>query len=64
MSESQYLKPADVAKLLQVSRPQVMTLVRTKGLPVIQLSKRLFRFERAAVIAWVEEQKQLQKGAA
>ncbi len=63
MSESMFMKPADVALLLQVSRPHVMKLARAKvdPLPIIWLN-RAPRFERASVMAWLKRQQQ--KGAA
>lgn len=51
---SRYLTPAEVAELLSVSKPTAMKLARTQGLPMVQLAPRVYRFERAAVEAWLE----------
>lgn len=55
MTDARYLTPAQVAELLNVSKPVVMRLARTKegGLPVIQLGPRVYRFKREAVEAWL-----------
>ena len=55
MTDPKYLKPADVAALLSVSKPTVMKLARTRGLPFIQLG-RVVRFEHGAVIEWMTQQ--------
>lgn len=61
MTPSRYLKPADLAALLQVSKPTAMKLARTEGLPMVQLGPRVYRFERAAVEAWIEERRTAQQ---
>lgn len=56
MTEPRYLTPAQVAKLLNVSKPVVMRLARTQGLPMVQLGQKLYRFKREAVEQWMTEQ--------
>jgi excisionase family DNA binding protein len=63
VSTSRYLKPADVAALLNVSKPTVMALARTKGLPMVELGPRVYRFERTAVEAWIEQHRHQQRKA-
>lgn len=58
---SRYLTPAQVAELLSVSKPTAMKLARTQGLPMVQLGPRVYRFELAAVEAWVAERTQKKK---
>jgi excisionase family DNA binding protein len=55
VTEAKYLTPAQVAELLNVSKPVVMRLAKAKegGLPVIQLGPRVYRFKREAVEAWL-----------
>lgn len=57
MTEPRYLTPAQVAEMLNVSKPVVMRLAKAKenGLPVIQLGPRCYRFKREAVEAWLTE---------
>jgi excisionase family DNA binding protein len=51
-----YLTAAEVADLLRVSRPTVLAAVKKQGLPAVRLG-RVWRFPRADVEAWLEEQK-------
>jgi excisionase family DNA binding protein len=57
VTEPKYLKPADVAALLSVSKPTVMRLIKTQGLPVHRLGERVYRFELGEVRAWMAEQR-------
>jgi len=61
VTEPRYLKPAEVAALLNVSKPTAMKLARTEGLPMVQLGPRVYRFDRAAVEAWVEKRRTAQQ---
>jgi excisionase family DNA binding protein len=58
---SRYLTPAELAELLSVSKPTAMKLARTQGLPMVQLGPRVYRFERAAVEAWLEARRVAQQ---
>lgn len=57
MSDSPYLTPAQVAELLNVSKPVVMRLARAKErpLPCVQLGPKLYRFKRDAVEQWMTD---------
>lgn len=57
MTDAKYLTPAQVAELLNVSKPVVMRLARAKDrpLPVVQLGPKLYRFKREAVEKWMAE---------
>jgi excisionase family DNA binding protein len=56
MTDTEILTRAEVAEILRCSAPQVVKLVRTKGLPGFQLGEREWRFRRRDVMAWVAEQ--------
>jgi excisionase family DNA binding protein len=46
-----------VAALLCVSKPTVMRLVKSEGLPVHKLGERVYRFEQSEVMAWLKNRK-------
>lgn len=51
--DREYLDARELAALLGVARSTVPQLVKREGLPTIRLG-RAYRFQRAAVIAWLE----------
>lgn len=54
MERQNLLSVADVAALLQVSRPTIYRLVADNGLPSIRLGERTLRFRLADVEAWLD----------
>ena len=55
----QFLKVADVATQLQVSRVTVRQWIRSEGLPAIQVS-RAFRIDPEDLKNWLEQRKKQQ----
>ncbi|MGC4088431.1 MAG: helix-turn-helix domain-containing protein [Polyangiaceae bacterium] len=55
-AEFEYLDSAMVAKLLRVTKPTVVAMVKRQGLPGLPVGKQ-WRFRRADVLAWIERQK-------
>jgi len=49
--------PAQLRRHLAVSKPTYLGFVR-EGMPVVRLGARMWRFELAAVMKWLEERQQ------
>lgn len=54
---SEFLTMEEVATMLRVSKPTVRRAVLKQGLPALRLGERVWRFKRADVEAWIEQQK-------
>ncbi len=61
ITEAEYLTVAQVAELLNVSKPTVMVAHRKQGLPALRIG-RVFRFARVDVEAWIAKQKEAGHG--
>lgn len=52
--DKQILVADEVAALLRVDRQRIYELVRRDAIPVIRLGDRQYRFDSAAVEAWIK----------
>ena len=49
-----YLTTRQCAELVGVHPRSIVRLVRDEGLPVVRLGEKTLRYERAAVLAWLD----------